>query len=78
MKSMDHLEDEQASILQNRLLAIESGVMDLENCTPARLSGDQHGAQIEAFWRDETPTERADAESSRFAATEPHRVHTDH
>lgn len=78
MKSMGRLEDEQASILQNRLRTIESGLMDLENCTPVRLSGDQHGALIEAYWRDETPTDRADAETSRFAATEPHRIRTDH
>jgi hypothetical protein len=74
MKDMDHLEDEQASILQNRLQTVESGLLDFENCAPERLRGDQHGALIEAYWRDETPTAAADTETSRFAATEPHRI----
>lgn len=72
MKDMDHIEDGQASILRTRLQTVESGMMDLENCTPRRLTGDQHGDHIESFWQHTTPQTNShdDPENSRFADAE--------
>lgn len=69
-KSADHVLEEQAKMLDQRLQTVEGGFLDVGRCKPERLTVDQHAAVVEEYWRHETPRgrrARSTPEESRFS-----------